>query len=85
LSELKPCVVAMEACGGAHHVARFCQSVGHEPRLMSPLYVRPYQPATLPKYAVTPVEWHGPTSIQPSSNYSSKYQGQNFGWLFWGT
>lgn len=42
LSELSPCVVAMEACGGAHHVARFCQDAGHEPRLMSPLYVRPY-------------------------------------------
>lgn len=42
LSELSPCVVAMEACGGAHHVARFCQDTGHEPRLMSPLYVRPY-------------------------------------------
>jgi transposase len=42
LVELEPCVVAMEACGGAHHVARFCQELGHEPRLMSPLYVRPY-------------------------------------------
>lgn len=42
LSDLPPCVVAMEACGGAHHVARFCQELGHEPRLMSPLYVRPY-------------------------------------------
>lgn len=42
LSTLPSCVVAMEACGGAHHVARFCQDVGHEPRLMSPLYVRPY-------------------------------------------
>lgn len=42
LSGVSPCVVAMEACGGAHHVARFCQTLGHEPRLMSPLYVRPY-------------------------------------------
>lgn len=42
LSGLPPCVVAMEACGGAHHVARSCQEFGHEPRLMSPLYVRPY-------------------------------------------
>lgn len=42
ISGLSPCVVAMEACGGAHHVARFCQDIGHEPRLMSPLYVRPY-------------------------------------------
>ena len=42
LSGLTPCVVAMEACGGAHHVARVCQTLGHEPRLMSPLYMRPY-------------------------------------------
>jgi len=42
LSELPRCVVAMEACGGAHHVARFCREIGHEPRLMSPYYVRPY-------------------------------------------
>ena len=42
LARLAPCVVAMEACGGAHHVGRFCLQFGHEPRLMSPLYVRPY-------------------------------------------
>lgn len=42
LAQLPPCVVAMEACGGAHHVGRFCLQFGHEPRLMSPLYVRPY-------------------------------------------
>lgn len=42
LYDLPPCVVGMEACGGAHHIGRFCQHVGHEPRLMSPLYVRPY-------------------------------------------
>ena len=42
LDTLPPCVVAMEACGGAHHIGRFCLQKGHEPRLMSPLYVRPY-------------------------------------------
>jgi transposase len=42
LARLAPCVVAMEACGGAHHVGRFCLQFGHEPRLMSPLCVRPY-------------------------------------------
>ena len=42
LSELPSCIVAMEACGGAHHVARFCHDAGYEPRLMSPFYVRPY-------------------------------------------
>lgn len=42
LSGLSPCIVAMEACGGAHHVGHFCVEHGYEPRLMSPLYVRPY-------------------------------------------
>ncbi len=37
LAELTPCIVAMEACGGAHHVAHFFAEHGHEPRLMSPL------------------------------------------------
>ncbi|SHM67123.1 Transposase [Roseovarius pacificus] len=40
LATLPPCVVAMEACGGAHHIGRFCLEKGHEPRLMSPLYVK---------------------------------------------
>ncbi|MHA6692483.1 IS110 family RNA-guided transposase [Devosia sp. A449] len=41
-SSLPACVVAMEACGGAHHLGRLFQKQGHEVRLMSPEYVRPY-------------------------------------------
>jgi len=37
-----PCVVAMEACCGAHHIGRALAAIGHEVRLMSPEYVRPY-------------------------------------------
>jgi transposase len=40
--ELPPCVVAMEACCGAHHLGRMFAARGHEVRLMSPEYVRPY-------------------------------------------
>ena len=36
------CVVAMEACCGAHHLGRSLMSQGHTVRLMSPEYVRPY-------------------------------------------
>ena len=36
------CVVAMEACCGAHHLDRQLAAEGHEVRLMSPEYVRPY-------------------------------------------
>src|SRR5512139_1460425 len=41
-SKLSPCVVAMEACCGAHHLGRILSSQGHTLRLMSPEYVRPY-------------------------------------------
>ena len=39
---LPTCVVAMEACCGAHHVGREIAAQGHTVRLMSPEYVRPY-------------------------------------------
>jgi transposase len=37
-----PCVVAMEACGGAHHWGRKLRALGHEVRLIAPQYVKPY-------------------------------------------
>jgi transposase len=40
--KLRPCVVAMVACCGAHHLGRVLRAQGHEVRLMSPEYVRPY-------------------------------------------
>jgi len=41
-AKLPACVVAMEACCGAHHMGRALVAQGHEVRLMSPEYVRPY-------------------------------------------
>ena len=38
-SALPSCVVAMEACCGAHHLGRQLAAQGHEVRLMSPEYV----------------------------------------------
>ena len=40
--KLGRCVVAMEACCGAHHLGRIFAARGYEVRLMSPEYVRPY-------------------------------------------
>lgn len=37
------CVVAMEACAGAHWIARRIQALGHEPRLISPQFVKPFR------------------------------------------
>ena len=41
-SKVPACVVAMEACCGARHIGRALAARGHEIRLMSPEYVRPY-------------------------------------------
>ena len=40
--KLPACVVGMEACCGAHHLGRLFAAYGHDVRLMSPEYVRPY-------------------------------------------
>jgi transposase len=42
LTELRPCLVGMEACASAHHWARELMAIGHEVRLMPPAYVKPY-------------------------------------------
>lgn len=39
---LPPCIVAMEACCGAHFLGRAFSAQGHGVRLMSPEYVQPY-------------------------------------------
>jgi len=42
VAKLPACVIAMESCCGAHHLGRLFKAGGHEVRLMSPEYVRPY-------------------------------------------
>lgn len=42
MRNLEPCLVGLEACGGAHHWARMLRAMGHDARLMSPQFVRPY-------------------------------------------
>jgi transposase len=41
-AKLPSCIVAMEACCGAHFLGRTLQRRGHTVRLMSPEYVQPY-------------------------------------------
>lgn len=42
LANFHPCTVVMEACAGAHHMARQLAGLGHEPKLISPQFVRPF-------------------------------------------
>lgn len=42
VATLPPCLIGMEACGGAHHWAREFSQHGHEVRLMPPQFVKGY-------------------------------------------
>ncbi len=41
LSQLPPCVVVMEACGGAHFRGRETGKLGHEVRRIPPAWLKP--------------------------------------------
>jgi transposase len=41
-AEMEPCLIGMEACATAHYWARELTALGHEVRLMPPIYVKPY-------------------------------------------
>jgi transposase len=42
LANVRPCLIGMEACVGAHHLSRKLKALGHDARLMPAKYVRPY-------------------------------------------
>lgn len=39
---MPPCLIGMKACGGENYGARKFKEIGHEVRLMSPQFVKPY-------------------------------------------
>src|SRR5271168_23765 len=41
-SEIEPCFVDMEACASSHYWARELLAMGHDVRLIPPIYVKPY-------------------------------------------
>ena len=42
IANLPPCLIGLEACGGAHYWARKFSQMGHQVKLMSPQFVKPY-------------------------------------------
>ena len=41
-ANMEPCLIGMEACGGAHYWARQLQKLGHTLKMMAPQFVKPY-------------------------------------------
>ena len=42
MAKLPPCIVAMEACATAHFWGRTLEMLGHQVRLIPPVYVKPF-------------------------------------------
>jgi transposase len=41
-AQLAPCLIGLEACGGAHFWARKLMEFGHTVKLIAPQFVKPY-------------------------------------------
>lgn len=41
-ASLSPCLIGMEACGSAHHWGRELMALGHDVKLIPPVYVKPF-------------------------------------------
>jgi transposase len=42
ITKLEPCTIVMEACGGANYWCRKFKAMGHEVKLISPQFVKPF-------------------------------------------
>ena len=42
IAKLAPCKIGMESCGGSNYWAKQFQAFGHEVKLISPQFVKPY-------------------------------------------
>ena len=42
IAKLAPCLIGIEACGGAHYWVRRLSELGHTVKMMAPQFVKPY-------------------------------------------
>ena len=78
--KLEPCLIGIEACGTSHFWSRELQALGHEVKLMPPIYVKPYvkrgktdaADAEAICEAVTRLTCGSSRSSRPSSNRSCR-------------
>ena len=86
-ANMPPCLIAMEACSGAHYWARRLMAFGHEVRLISPQFVKPYvktnksdlndaeaicEAASRPSMRFVPIKSEEQLSIQASHRIRSR-------------
>ena len=42
IAQLPPCLIGLEACGGAHHLVRAFEKLGHTVKMIAPQFVKPF-------------------------------------------
>jgi hypothetical protein len=88
IANLSPCLIGLEACGGAHHWVRVFTKMGHTVRIMAPQFVKPYvkkmmrsmQRRFVKQYRVLPCDLSQPKAL--SSKIFKAYTGSEVSlWL----
>ena len=75
LGSQPPCTVAMEACASAHYWGREIGALGHEVRLVRPIYVKPSSRGTKTTRP-TRRRSRRPRSVRPCTSWRSKTEAQ---------
>jgi transposase len=69
LGNFPTCTVVMEACAGAHWIARQVASLGHQVKLISPQFVKPFVPGNKNDFA--DAQAIGEAAARPSMRFVS--------------
>ncbi|WP_448570048.1 IS110 family transposase [Thalassotalea ganghwensis] len=69
IAQLNPCLIAMEACSGAHYWARQCKALGHQVAIIAAKFIEPFRTGgkndnndaeAICEAAMRPNIWHVP-------------------------
>ena len=80
LANIPRCLIGMEACSGAHYIARQLAALGHDVRLMPAQYVKPSSKVTRTTTAM-PRRLRKPCSGQPCTSWRSRRRSRWTCWL----
>src|SRR5262245_19529737 len=79
LANIASCLIGMEACSGAHYIARQLAALGHDVRLLPAQYVKPFLKGTRATTAM-PRRLRKLCSGQPCTSWRSRRRSR---WICW--
>jgi transposase len=73
LANIPCCLIGMEACCGAHYIARQLAALGHDVRLLPAQYVKPFLKGHKNDYRAMPRRLRKPCSGQPCTSWRDRF------------